>query len=208
MKQFKQFLTAILICLTVIGSAFTTTSEAYTKTYNYSKTMYVGYNTKLKPSKYITSKNTTWTSSNKSYATVTKYGTVTPKKTGLVTITATRKSGSNKFVYKTKVTIKKKYIYKSQTINMPVDIQEDGCVAIGRYGVFDKYSNLGELVSIKTYYPGVSYQIWDGEMDWVLCYDGYVPQGKKLKTKMDVTYKNDNLYTVVTYNINMSFNKY
>ena len=41
MKQFKQFLTAILICLTVIGSAFTTTSEAYTKTYNYSKTMYV-----------------------------------------------------------------------------------------------------------------------------------------------------------------------
>ena len=50
---------------------------------------------------------------------------------------------------------------------MPVDIQEDGCVAIGRYGVFDKYSNLGELVSIKTYYPGVSYQIWDGEMDWV-----------------------------------------
>lgn len=91
---------------------------------------------------------------------------------------------------------------------MPVDIQEDGCVAIGRYGVFDKYSNLGELVSIKTYYPGVSYQILDGEMDWVLCYDGYVPQGKKLKTKMDVTYKNGNLYTVVTYNINMSFNKY
>ena len=41
MKQFKQFLTAILICLTVIVSAFTTTSEAYTKTYNYSKTMYV-----------------------------------------------------------------------------------------------------------------------------------------------------------------------
>ena len=72
-------------------------------------TLYVGKTLKLKTvvtPKNASIKSMTWKSSNKSIATVSKKGVVTPLKPGKVTISATTKDGTKKTV-KCKVTVKK-----------------------------------------------------------------------------------------------------
>ena len=104
MKLLKKSLLAMLIILAalVVMPQMQNKVEAAVKISATKKTMYKGYTYKLKITG--TKKKVTWSSSNKSKATVNSKGKVYVKKNGKVTITA--KVGGKK--YKCKVTIKNK----------------------------------------------------------------------------------------------------
>ena len=115
MKLLKKLLIAILISSSLLITPALTpelpisyTVEAATVKLNYSKkTLYVGNKLTLKVKN--TKKKVTWTSSNKSVATVNSKGKVTAKKKDSATITA--KVGNKK--YKCKITVKQS---KSSTV--------------------------------------------------------------------------------------------
>ena len=102
MKKLKA-LSIMLVLVLVVALIQPTNASAAVKLNKSSITMYVGKTTTLKLSG--TTKSATWTSSNKSVATVTSKGNVSAKSAGTATITA--KVSSKK--YTCKVTVKEAF---------------------------------------------------------------------------------------------------
>ena len=138
MKLLKKSLLAMLIILAalVVMPQMQNKVEAAVKISATKKTMYKGYTYKLKITG--TKKKVTWSSSNKSKATVNSKGKVYVKKNGKVTITA--KVGGKK--YKCKVTIKNKPYTYTQFKTTFYDLKD----VAKEYREVDKIKNYKDFV--------------------------------------------------------------
>lgn len=104
MEKFKKLCNILLVVALLLVSLPIQVEAATVKLNKTQATIYIGKTLDLKVTG--TSKKASWTSSNKAIATVSSRGTVTAKKEGTATITAT----VDKKAYKCKVTVKKPYI--------------------------------------------------------------------------------------------------
>lgn len=116
-RSIALFLAAIMIMSSFAVMNNTDAQAASVKLNKTSATIYVGGTVKLTLSG---SKNTTWKSSNGAVATVNKWGTVTGKKAGKATITATNKK--TKKSYKCNITVKATQKFAFTANNLKVSI--------------------------------------------------------------------------------------